>query len=206
MLHMAQNLLNYEQRILQTAFLKMVATRAGLRSNDRVVAWFYQILRNALRDHYRRHYVEQRAHLMAADAAERFRAPEPDPELEDAVCRCVTSLLGTLKRSTLRFSRRWSCAAGRLQTSPRRQASPRGRLGFGSTGPGARSEVDSSARVASGLATVVPTARAGSMVGGAEPLSRWLHTGSATPSGVSEFGPTCSTDGDEPPRDFRCPG
>jgi RNA polymerase sigma-70 factor (ECF subfamily) len=83
--------------ILQTAFLKMVETRAGLRSKDRVVAWFYQVLRNALRDHYRRHYAEQRAHVMAAHTAELFRAPEPDPELEDAVCRCVTILLGTLK-------------------------------------------------------------------------------------------------------------
>jgi len=84
--------------ILQAAFVKMTENPVSLRDEERVVAWFYQVLRNALSDHYRRRDAEYRAHRMAAHAAQAFSAPESDPELEGRVCRCVTSLLGTLKR------------------------------------------------------------------------------------------------------------
>jgi len=84
--------------ILQAAFVKMMESPTRLPNEERVVAWFYRVLRNALSDHYRRRDAEQRAYQMAARGAQALSPPGLDPELEGTVCRCVTSLLGTLKR------------------------------------------------------------------------------------------------------------
>jgi RNA polymerase sigma factor (sigma-70 family) len=67
--------------ILQTAFVKMIENPASLRNEERVVAWFYRDFRNALSDHYRWRDAKQRAHQMAAHAAQVFGALELDPEL-----------------------------------------------------------------------------------------------------------------------------
>jgi RNA polymerase sigma-70 factor (ECF subfamily) len=84
--------------ILQTACVKMLESRDRLPEDDNVVPWFYRVLRNALVDHYRSRVAEQRAYRLAAREAQGLDALVSDRELARAVCRCITSLLGTLKR------------------------------------------------------------------------------------------------------------
>ena len=81
--------------ILQEAFIRGLGKAETLRNEQSAVAWFYQLLRNALIDHARRVGAAQRA--MTAVAAETEEAQAPDAELQDAVCKCVGRLAGTLK-------------------------------------------------------------------------------------------------------------
>lgn len=79
--------------ILQDAYAKSVSRSADIRDDDSVVAWFYQVLRNAVVDHYRRSVAER-------NARERLEAESDgsfEPELGDNVCTCVSSLLRDLK-------------------------------------------------------------------------------------------------------------
>jgi RNA polymerase sigma factor (sigma-70 family) len=91
--------------ILQEAFVRGMRRADTLRSEESAVAWFYRLLRNAITDHYRRRGAERRAlERLAAEPAARA-IPEAEPsldriaedELTDAVCRCVRSLVDTLK-------------------------------------------------------------------------------------------------------------
>ncbi len=82
------------EEILQEAFAKAVTKVHGLREDSSAVAWFYQVLRNALVDHRRRTASEGRA--MAAYAAEQDGEAR-DEELEREVCRCVGRIAADLK-------------------------------------------------------------------------------------------------------------
>src|SRR5688500_4647866 len=80
--------------ILQAAFVKGLAHAGEIRDEDRAVAWFYRLLRNAIVDHWRRQAAESR---MTA-ALSREAAPDAltDAELEGEICRCFEALLPTL--------------------------------------------------------------------------------------------------------------
>ena len=82
------------EEILQEAFAKAVTKAHGLREDSSAVAWFYQVLRNALVDHHRRTASEGRG--LAAYAAERGGEAR-DEELEREVCRCVVRIAADLK-------------------------------------------------------------------------------------------------------------
>jgi RNA polymerase sigma factor (sigma-70 family) len=78
--------------ILQTSLTKAVEGLPGLRDNDRAVAWFYSILRNAISDWYRQ----------SAQARTMTLPPELDIEAEDQaverqLCRCFEPLLPGLQ-------------------------------------------------------------------------------------------------------------
>jgi len=79
--------------ILQDAFVRGLDRLPELRSDESAVAWFYRVLRNAVTDHYRRRATRERA--LAAFESE--LDAEPDGELRDAICRCVSELARTLK-------------------------------------------------------------------------------------------------------------
>ena len=57
--------------------------------------WFYRILRNAAIDQFRRRGAASRAADAFARELDTHAAPEP--EMEAAICACVTRLAGTLK-------------------------------------------------------------------------------------------------------------
>jgi RNA polymerase sigma-70 factor (ECF subfamily) len=81
--------------ILQDAFVRGMRHADTLHSQESAVAWFYRLLRNAIADHFRRRKSEQRAlERLAAEPAE---DPAGERDLTDAVCRCIGSLLDTLK-------------------------------------------------------------------------------------------------------------
>jgi RNA polymerase sigma factor (sigma-70 family) len=81
--------------ILQAAFVRGLQRAGEIRDEERVVPWFYRLLRNAIVDHWRTRATEQRGtdgyarEVSAREAAE--------PELEAEICRCFEGLLSTLR-------------------------------------------------------------------------------------------------------------
>lgn len=83
------------EEILQTAFVKGLERAGEIRDEERAVAWFYRMLRNALVDHWRHRGAEARAE--AALARELADAHEPPPELAAEICACFEPLLEALR-------------------------------------------------------------------------------------------------------------
>jgi RNA polymerase sigma-70 factor (ECF subfamily) len=79
--------------ILQDAYAKSIERADQIRDDESVVAWFYQVLRNAVVDHYRRSGAERNAREHLKSDTE----PTLEPELRDNVCTCVTAVLPDLK-------------------------------------------------------------------------------------------------------------
>ena len=89
--------------VLQGALARALARAADVRDDERVVPWFYRILRNAVADHWR-----ERATARRADAALRAE-PWPEavvPEDAAALCRCFEPLIATLPPDQARVLRR----------------------------------------------------------------------------------------------------
>jgi RNA polymerase sigma-70 factor (ECF subfamily) len=83
--------------ILQDAFVRGLAKAPPPGGSDSIVAWFYQVLRNAIVDHYRRAGARTRAlDRFAREPATPAWVPD-DAELMATVCVCVESLVATLK-------------------------------------------------------------------------------------------------------------
>ncbi|MCC2643953.1 MAG: polymerase sigma factor, sigma-70 family [Nitrospira sp.] len=80
--------------ILQAAFTRGLERGAGV-PEEKVVAWFYRILRNAVIDHYRHRSAAERA--MAIWDRDFPDIQEPEAELRQEICQCVSRLLTTLK-------------------------------------------------------------------------------------------------------------
>lgn len=90
--------------ILQSAFARGLSASSELRDEEKAVAWFYRMLRNAVIDHYRRTGARNRA--MAGFVHELEEHQEPHAELGEAVCQCVARLAGTLQPSYAEALRR----------------------------------------------------------------------------------------------------
>lgn len=90
--------------ILQQAFVKGLEHAAEIRDEERVVAWFYRILRNALADHWRGHAAELRA--LQGFSAEVEETVEPPAEVVAELCLCFEPLLETLKPEYAEILRR----------------------------------------------------------------------------------------------------
>ncbi|MGE5346023.1 MAG: RNA polymerase sigma factor [Acidithiobacillales bacterium] len=82
------------EEILQAAFVKVIERAGEIRDDERAVAWFYRLLRNALVDHWRSHAARRRGE--EALARELGGAFEPAPEVGGEICRCFEPLLPTL--------------------------------------------------------------------------------------------------------------
>lgn len=80
--------------LLQEAFVRGLG-RTRARDEGSVIAWFYRALRNAAIDLQRRNEVAGRS--LVALAATADQEASGDPDLRDAVCKCVGRLAGTLK-------------------------------------------------------------------------------------------------------------
>jgi RNA polymerase sigma factor (sigma-70 family) len=81
--------------ILQAAFMRAAEKADSIRDEERVVAWFYRLLRNAIIDYYRRKNAEQKAIEKLSQLA--IDEAVADPELERVVCECIHDLIPTLK-------------------------------------------------------------------------------------------------------------
>src|SRR3954452_11944927 len=80
--------------ILQTAFARGLERGAGV-PDEKVVAWFYRVLRNAVIDHYRQRSTSARA--LESWGREFTDSQQPDAALRQEICACVTGLMADLK-------------------------------------------------------------------------------------------------------------
>lgn len=89
------------EEILQAAFVRTLEKGGSIENGESAVAWFYRLLRNALVDYYRRRAREGR--LLESAATEVMPS---EPELKQAVCQCMGTLLPTLKPEYAEMIRR----------------------------------------------------------------------------------------------------
>ncbi len=81
--------------LLQTAYLKAFTAANTLRHEEKVVAWFYRVLRNLLIDHYRKRAAG--AQLGEQFAAEGEAQVVIDEELFQEICHCVKEVAEAVK-------------------------------------------------------------------------------------------------------------
>jgi RNA polymerase sigma factor (sigma-70 family) len=81
--------------ILQSAYIRAMEKASTLQKEESAVAWFYRILRNAVIDHYRHCAAEDRA--LEQWAKDLITETQPDETIHNIVCRCIESVLSTLK-------------------------------------------------------------------------------------------------------------
>lgn len=94
--------------VLQAAFVKALEKADTLRSDESAVAWFFRLLRNAVVDVYRKRSREATQSLREGDEL------PLDTELEGEVCRCIDSLLPTIKPEYATILRRVELENARL--------------------------------------------------------------------------------------------
>lgn len=88
----------FVDELLQQSLLKAVEAAPELREPERVIPWFYRVLRNALIDHYRSRSTEQKRDeslLKELESSGNDRSAAAD-ELRSAICQCLAGLLPTL--------------------------------------------------------------------------------------------------------------
>lgn len=85
--------------LLQESLLRALQRGASLRRDERVVAWFYRILRHAIADHYRQKQKQrhQSERLWTETNISGESRVTPPADWEAAVCACFEGLLSTLK-------------------------------------------------------------------------------------------------------------
>ncbi len=81
--------------ILQSAYLTGLEREGTLRDQDKVVPWFYRLLRNAVIDHYRHAGAEKRA--LERFGFEQAASSQLEPELESEICTCISGLIPVLR-------------------------------------------------------------------------------------------------------------
>jgi RNA polymerase sigma-70 factor (ECF subfamily) len=81
--------------ILQEALARGIHRIESVRNDELVVAWFYRALRNAVRDHYRRHKATCRGLEALALEVEITQAWNHEPSVGS--CQCVGRLISELK-------------------------------------------------------------------------------------------------------------
>ncbi len=90
--------------VLQVAFVKLMERGDSLRDQEKLVPWFYQLLRNLIADHYRHRGATVRMEE-ALTAGMAQTAAQPDEELFRAVCSCVNDVIAVLKPQDARLIR-----------------------------------------------------------------------------------------------------
>jgi len=114
--------------LLQTAFLRLVAQKDSLRDEEKLVPWFYQLLRNLMVDHYRHRRALSRLESSVtaeAEAEADVMTASADEALFNAVCTCVDSMISALRPEHAELVRRvelggepLSRVAGDLRITP----------------------------------------------------------------------------------------
>ena len=80
--------------ILQESLLRAMQSAGDLQDEEKLIPWFYRILRNAITDTYRRH-------AAAARRLERYALEQPSEDIPEEdyerLCECFRSVLPTMK-------------------------------------------------------------------------------------------------------------
>jgi RNA polymerase sigma-70 factor (ECF subfamily) len=80
--------------ILQDSLLKAIQSLPNLNDDDKILSWFYQIVRNRIVDHYRRNDTESKKMNEYAQEITSFCNTK---EEEKTVCQCFRGILDELK-------------------------------------------------------------------------------------------------------------
>ena len=94
--------------ILQNGLLKALQRANDLQDDSKLTAWFYQLLRNAVVDHYRSRGSAQRRHAALGELIERLGddvAPAPRG-WQAQICTCLGGVVDTLKPQHAELLRR----------------------------------------------------------------------------------------------------
>ena len=84
--------------ILQNGLLKALRRAGDLHDDTKLTAWFYQLLRHAVVDHYRaRGAARRRDDALGTLVASLGEDVAPVPEWEAQICTCLGSVVDTLK-------------------------------------------------------------------------------------------------------------
>jgi len=83
--------------LLQESLLRALQQGGGLRSGERIVPWFYRILRNSVVDHFRHRGADRRKIEGLAKELDAFDSATSRSELDRVVCACFQRLLPSLK-------------------------------------------------------------------------------------------------------------
>ncbi len=83
--------------VLQESLQCALENGVSLRRHERIVAWFYRVLRNAIVDHYRKTNADRRRAERLANELRVNGGGLPSVEWERAVCACFEGLLPALK-------------------------------------------------------------------------------------------------------------
>lgn len=90
------------EEILQAAFVRAIEHGSEVQDEERLVAWFFRVLRNAITDHARKQQAGQRALAGRAEAD----AADADPEQQRTVCACIGELATLLPAAQADLIRR----------------------------------------------------------------------------------------------------
>lgn len=83
--------------VFQQAMLKAISSESSLKEDEKIVSWFYQILRNTLLDELRKKNTIQKK-AKEFTAWESLVQDELDQETERVLCQCVSQLLEELPK------------------------------------------------------------------------------------------------------------
>ena len=105
--------------ILQNGLLKAVQRAGELQDDARLTAWFYQLLRNSIVDHYRsRGARRRRDDALGTLVASLGEDVGPAPKSWDAqICGCLGSVVDTLKPQHAELLRRVDLNGESVQTA-----------------------------------------------------------------------------------------
>jgi RNA polymerase sigma-70 factor (ECF subfamily) len=104
--------------LLQQCFIKALAHVHAIKQMDRVIPWFYQILRHALIDYYRAKETDSKrlqAFLDDTAALGNHQVPSLD-ELQPTICACLDRLVLTLKPNYADLIRRIDLSGESIQS------------------------------------------------------------------------------------------
>jgi RNA polymerase sigma-70 factor (ECF subfamily) len=88
--------------VLQNGLIKALRNASDVRDEQKLTAWFYQVLRNAIVDHVR----NRRARELRDDAWVSSASAPHDHETAKIACRCVDILIAELKPAEAELVRR----------------------------------------------------------------------------------------------------
>ncbi len=129
------------EEILQAAFVRGLERAGDVRDDERAVAWFYRLLRNAVVDHYRARGAE--ASALEAFGRELGDGEEPAPEVARELCACFEALLPALRPEYAEILRRVDLA-GERPAEVARASGPHGQQRDGPPPPRPQGAADGS--------------------------------------------------------------
>ncbi len=107
------------EELLQAAYVKGLKASSGVKEKEKITAWFYRLLRNALIDHWRKKAAEGRAFDAYGFESAR-QAKIAEERLNRRVCACVRGLVDTIKPEYAEAIRRVDLGEGSVRDLARR--------------------------------------------------------------------------------------